>query len=400
MLDDWPSISLTEWSVSDVDAAEFVGRIGRKPTDGRPIRLLVGAAVDRKLRFNDIMATPERLSDDPEIRELLTVFARDRLYRSNASYVCFLPESCYLVPETGVILTSRHEILRDTVFPSTGNDSIERQVGGGVTKETLGRLLSDAPAVEDGIWAPLLSRWSQVYDHVLRECLGQVWLLERAGLAGRFVHAGPAKISGQQHIATDNAAAPIRRFESPIVRLPSVVFSSIPYDHWAFAEDFVGFVRSVQAKLSVQARRESSRTRERVYISRQGATARPLRNERQLIGKLEKLGFEIFSGYGKTLYEQAAAFASARLIVGAHGSGLINTAFAPAGATLLELRALHRKSEGSMWGREYRTLCAYFGQDYAVHISRNPFDTDEWELDIPGAMSVIESLLDQRRWRR
>jgi capsular polysaccharide biosynthesis protein len=98
-----------------------------------------------------------------------------------------------------------------------------------------------------------------------------------------------------------------------------------------------------------------------------------------------------------TLDEQAATFGSARLIVGPHGSGLINAAFAPAGATLLELRPLHRNSEGSMCGREYRTLCAYFGHDFTVHISRNPLDADEWRLDIPAAMSAIELLSDQKR---
>jgi capsular polysaccharide biosynthesis protein len=397
MLDDWPSISLTEWGVCDVGAAEFHDRMTRGPAGGPPIRLPVSAAVDRELRFNDIMAAPERLSDDPEIRELLTLFVRDRHYHSKASYLHFLPEPCYLVLETGVVLTRRGAILQDTVFPSIGRDSIERQVGGGVTKETLGQLLTSAPVTEDGIWSPLLSRWSQVYDHVFRECLGQEWLLESAGLAGRFAYAVPAKVSGQQRIAIDNAAAPIRRFEAPIARLPAVVFSSIPYDHWAFAEDFVGLVRSLHARPSVQVARERARSCERVYISRRGATARPLRNETQLIGNLERLGFEIFSGYGMTLDEQAAAFGSARLIVGPHGSGLINAAFAPAGATLLELRALHRNSEGSMWGREYRTLCAYFGHEYAVHISRNPLDADEWELDIPEAMSVIELLLDQKR---
>lgn len=397
MLDGWPSISLTEWGVDDVSAAEFFDRITRKPVGGPPIRLSASAAVDRELRFNDIMAAPERLSDDPEIRELLTAITHDRHYRSKASHLHFLPEPCYLVLETGVVLTQRGEILRDTLFPSIGSDSIEQQVGGGATKENLGRLLSDAPVAEDGIWTPLLSRWSQVYDHALRECVGQDWLFERAGLGGHFTHAAPAKISGQQHIAIDNAAAPIRRFDAPIVRLPAVVFSSIPYDHWTFAEDFVGFVRSLQAGPSVQTARKRSTAGERIYISRQGATARTLRNEAQLIEKLEKLGFDIFSGYGMPLHEQVAAFGPARLIVGPHGSGLLNAAFAPAGATLLELRALHRKGEGSMWSREYRTLCAHFGHDYAVHISRNPFDADEWELDVPAAMSIIGSLLDQKR---
>ncbi len=398
MLDDWPRTTLTKWPVRDVDAAEFRGLMNDRPAPAPLIRMLVSPAGRSELQLNEVMASSAGTSADSEIHQVLQVICRDRYYDLKPSYIHLLKEPCYLVPQTGVVLTRQLEILTDTVFPSIGPDTIEHRIGGGVTRENLPALFSAAPDLASGVWAPLMSRWSSVYDHAIRECLGQDRAFERAGLTGRYFCAAPDRstLSGSQNFIVTNAVSHMRQFNTAVVKLPAVMFSSIPYDHWGFAVDFIEFAQHIGSRLSMAGSPGAAPSGERVYVSRQGATARPMRNELELISALRNLDFKIFSGYGLSLNEQVSSFRSARIIVGAHGSGLINAAFAPEGATLLELRALHRHAEGTLWGREYRTLCSFFGLEYCVHISRNPFDADEWEIDLPAVISLVKSLIDQR----
>ena len=75
----------------------------------------------------------------------------------------------------------------------------------------------------------------------------------------------------------------------------------------------------------------------RLYVSRGDGAGRRVVNEPALLQALRPLGFEAVQLAGRSVAEQAALFADARLIVGPHGAGLTNALFAPPGAGMLEL---------------------------------------------------------------
>lgn len=76
---------------------------------------------------------------------------------------------------------------------------------------------------------------------------------------------------------------------------------------------------------------------ERIYISRQDATGRRLKNESELWAHLAPLGFERISAGQLTFAQQARVFAHAKVIIGVHGAALTNLVFAPEGAKIIEL---------------------------------------------------------------
>ncbi len=79
------------------------------------------------------------------------------------------------------------------------------------------------------------------------------------------------------------------------------------------------------------------RDRSRIYVSRADAVGRRIVNEEQLMDALGRKGFERVSLTGLAVHAQAELFADAEIIVGPHGAGLANLAFARHGTRVLEL---------------------------------------------------------------
>ena len=77
--------------------------------------------------------------------------------------------------------------------------------------------------------------------------------------------------------------------------------------------------------------------RRRLLISRRGAGSRRCLNEEAVLARLAPLGFERLDLERLTVRGQLEAFASAAVVVGAHGAGLTNLVACRAGATLVEL---------------------------------------------------------------
>lgn len=75
-----------------------------------------------------------------------------------------------------------------------------------------------------------------------------------------------------------------------------------------------------------------------IYVRRGGgANNRKVVNEDELVDYLTGRGFEVLAPEKLHAADQIEAFAQASVVVGAHGAGLVTTAFAGPGATLVEL---------------------------------------------------------------
>lgn len=82
---------------------------------------------------------------------------------------------------------------------------------------------------------------------------------------------------------------------------------------------------------------ETSEPRRLIYISRRMASSRRLVNEEAVESMLMEFGFDIVIAENLSFIEQVQLFSSAGLIVGPHGGGFANIAFAPATAHILEI---------------------------------------------------------------
>jgi capsular polysaccharide biosynthesis protein len=75
-----------------------------------------------------------------------------------------------------------------------------------------------------------------------------------------------------------------------------------------------------------------------VYLSRADTHKRKLVNEAEIAAYLESQGFAIVVPSWKSFKEQVALLREAKIVIGPHGAGLYNFAFAPFDATLGEIR--------------------------------------------------------------
>lgn len=76
---------------------------------------------------------------------------------------------------------------------------------------------------------------------------------------------------------------------------------------------------------------------ERIYISRDDAPTRHVKNSVEMDELIKKFGFVKVTMSGKSVYEQAKLFASAKYIIGIHGAALANIIFCNKGVKFLEV---------------------------------------------------------------
>ena len=81
----------------------------------------------------------------------------------------------------------------------------------------------------------------------------------------------------------------------------------------------------------------SGKGRERVYISRSDARIRRIVNEPELIDALRGLDFDIVVPGSLGFLDQVSRFTKAEIIIGLHGAGMANIAFAAPGTRVLEI---------------------------------------------------------------
>ncbi len=77
---------------------------------------------------------------------------------------------------------------------------------------------------------------------------------------------------------------------------------------------------------------------ERIYVSRRGVESfRTMLNEQEVEAEMARLGFTIVRPQEFSVDDQVTMFSRARVIVGPHGAGLTNAAFAPPGCLVIDI---------------------------------------------------------------
>jgi capsular polysaccharide biosynthesis protein len=184
----------------------------------------------------------------------------------------------------------------------------------------------------------LASRGDVNYYHFLIDVIPRLGVLEQAPQVERPAHwYVPAQTRFQRELLdmmgikpedrTDADQVPHIQAETLVVpSIPSVVGEKNP--PWV-----VEFLRSrlMDATAPPAARRP-------LYVTRRaGLNNRAVVNEGQLISFLSDRGFDIVDPGELSVADQIGAFASASVIVSAHGAALANLVFATPGTTVIEL---------------------------------------------------------------
>lgn len=113
---------------------------------------------------------------------------------------------------------------------------------------------------------------------------------------------------------------------------------------------------------------------ERIYISRRDSNIRAIANEPELEAKLAaKLGFKPVVLSELSVEQQIRTFASAAIMVGAHGAGLSNVTFMREGSAVCEIFPKSR-----IWPT-FRAISTRAGLRYAAHVcpAADRYDIDD-----------------------
>ena len=112
-----------------------------------------------------------------------------------------------------------------------------------------------------------------------------------------------------------------------------------------------------------------------IYISREDATKRRVRNEDELMSSLSEYGFERYILSELSVAEQVELFSKAEIVLSPHGAGLTNIIYAPNDVTVIELFGDRKKNTfyriAEMLGYEYRYIdCDHDSVDIIVDVDR------------------------------
>jgi capsular polysaccharide biosynthesis protein len=122
-----------------------------------------------------------------------------------------------------------------------------------------------------------------------------------------------------------------------------------------------------------------------VYVSRAKANKRKIINETGLVNTIEKLGYQAVFMEDISFIQQVKLMQGTKVLLGAHGAGLTNMLFMPAGSVVVEIRKegdSHNNcffSLASALGHRYYYVIAkysskiighdYFGEDFFVDLT-------------------------------
>jgi len=142
----------------------------------------------------------------------------------------------------------------------------------------------------------------------------------------------------------------------------------------------------------------SQQVRRRLFVSRGNAAHRRLTNEESAASALEELGVELVSTDGMSLAAEIELFQSAELVVGGHGAGLTNLAFAPRGTRVVDL------ASATYWDSLFAQLASVMGHSYALVRGRPtgphigvPASSHNFEIDVDHLVEVVRSAIDSSR---
>jgi capsular polysaccharide biosynthesis protein len=264
-------------------------------------------------------------------------------------------------------------ILESVILPSA-------LIANTATRLRPGRVLPTGPAKSHYDKAILIhSHWADNYFHWLLDFLPRLKLVEDfsdvpillPSPTPRFIIQTLDRIG----IAPERRVSP----DSGPVQVAKLIFPGLlSHTGWPNAEILTWLRQKVLGGDPETGTR-------RLLISRRDASRRRILNEDLLFDVLRPLGFERICPGSLTFAQQAETLAEAKIVIGAHGAGLANMAFAPRSATLIEL--FPEKSVNGC----YYTLANTLGQTYGLQVGKEHRFGGHFHIDPERIIEMLKS---------
>lgn len=197
---------------------------------------------------------------------------------------------------------------------------------------------SPAPPLEvDGRLGVLASRGDANYYHYLLDVVVRLGVLEQAAVAPPerwYASVGGPRFQRELlTLAGIRPEAVLDAVAHPHVRAGTLVVPAVPAMREVDPPWAVDWLRG-----RLLPRVDTSGSRQRVYVTRnESANARVVVNDEEVRALLVGRGFEAVDPGELSVAEQVRTFATAEVVVGAHGAALANLVFLPPGAAVVEL---------------------------------------------------------------
>jgi capsular polysaccharide biosynthesis protein len=307
--------------------------------------------------------------------------------------LCNFP--CFIVPACGAVITAKGRPVLESLYPTAGGEKNYQRILGvhSNTSEIL-ELLTAAPHLDsEKPFAGYFSRWSSVYFHMVSESVVQDDIMERTSIRPLVQYVVPKHLSATQRKLLDFSQPDFVATDCDIIHVPRALFCTVASRHAAISLSFRNSVESL--RLALHEHEDSLRhvaSPVRLFVARGSGAQRPMENETEICGFFEKYGYAVVQPGNLTLLEQVKQFSKAAVVVGAHGAGLMNAAFAQPNAIVYELRALNREGEPGFGNESYRKVSAIMGHRYGVSVVENQVDSDRWTLAPDQLIPILQAI--------
>lgn len=342
--DSWPRVG----SFDDLLAAD--GAFPRLLCHEQPERLTMGQTLWRE---------PSYGLDKPKAAEM---FNKTSYGPAHAHIARFRDAAAF--PASGLVMPAPGQLWAYSSWPARWGDPDLTKIPGmhreaGTTRFDRAAWHS-APQIKDTV-ALITTQFSNMYGHWLCDTVtGVIWLLPairdgRVRLLSRPLTDWQRAVLRHLEIADSS----LIESDEPIVRCDDLLIAS------SLGSFDVGSP-SLRQCYTFDALRQHGHHDgpTMIYIARDRIVrSRTMMNEADVIARLSNIGFTVVRPERMPFAEQVRTFSQARLICGAHGSGMANVGLAPPGCIVLEIMP-----EFWIQAWTYR-LCALFGHRYVAHIA-------------------------------
>ena len=179
LVEDWPTISIVDFDPIQLDLTEFKSNLFSDSF----ITNKVYIAQHSPSGASHINVSDYYSDSQPECNEFVTCYTQSRRFFWDASDLIFINTPCYIVIGTGIVITEDGKIIEETLFNAPNKYSINDACGGSISIENLQYLINKAPQEKNGIWSPFLSRWSNVYGHIMSEGIVQDYIFHTENIS-------------------------------------------------------------------------------------------------------------------------------------------------------------------------------------------------------------------------
>lgn len=251
----------------------------------------------------------------------------------------------------------------------------------------------------DGNVAVLAHRYARNnFSHWVFDVLPRVGLLERTVGLNDIDHFLVSHSNKRYEWATlEHLGIPrekvIQLFPNSYFQAPNIIFPSHSrYNNLSHQLSTLEFLKKSFLPANSAAKKR------RLFISREDASFRRLKGEAELCRQLIPHGFEIVTLAGVSLPDTAAMFASAEMIVGPFGSGLMNICFCPPGCVVVDIAPpefynAHHWYLGEEAGLVYS---CYFGNDRIIQPHNPPSSvTKDIQIDTNDCYLFIRQMMER-----